>query len=231
MISIQKTWYHIWYHTPSLSCTTMKSYKNYDIIYDVTFFCYDIMLNITKTHFSSLSCTNHYWYYPWCHSRNHGKRLWYQDYLISLALIIRFRIWYGVISACDFKITWYHTPMTSPVSLISRHLLGELVRVGGATGQELRLLWIGLTAANELLQVEAPHWQWAWSQSLTRTAQVGHLVMASLSQVHSQSVRSHESGPGQSGVLAGHSVTGSSLSSIMAVVVEIMSLCTSLYES
>jgi hypothetical protein len=45
-----------------------------------------------------------------------------------------------------------------------------------------------LAAANELLQGEAPHCQWAWSQSLTRTAQVGHLVMASFSQVHSQSV-------------------------------------------
>jgi hypothetical protein len=43
------------------------------------------------------------------------------------------------------------------------------------------------------VQVEAPHWQWAWSQCLVRTAQVGHLVMASFSQVHSQSVRS----PGQ----------------------------------
>ncbi len=47
-----------------------------------------------------------------------------------------------------------------------------------------------LEAANKLHQVEAPHWQWAWSQSFTSTAQVGHLVMASVSQVHSQSVRS-----------------------------------------
>ncbi len=31
--------------------------------------------------------------------------------------------------------------MISPISQISRHLHGELVLVGGATGQELRLLW------------------------------------------------------------------------------------------
>ena len=49
------------------------------------------------------------------------------------------------------------------------------------------------------VQVEAPHWQWACSLSLTRTAQVGHIVIASFSQVDSQSVKQAQSGLG-----AGH---------------------------
>ncbi len=118
---------------------------------------------------------------------------------------------------------WYHLFLWYHVTcLVSWCWLGTPLARGSASSC--------LAAANELIQVEAPHWQWAWSQSLTSTAQVGQLVMASLSQVHRQSVRSHESGPGQSGVLARHSVTGSSLSSIMAVVVEIMSLCSSLHK-
>ena len=40
--------------------------------------------------------------------------------------------------------------MISPVSLISRHLRGELVRVGGATGQAGSSSSSGLAAANEL---------------------------------------------------------------------------------
>ena len=40
--------------------------------------------------------------------------------------------------------------MISPVSLISRHLRGELVRVGGATGQAGSSASSGLAAANEL---------------------------------------------------------------------------------
>jgi hypothetical protein len=57
-----------------------------------------------------------------------------------MVLIILSLLWYGVTSAYDIKNFWYHSPMISPISLISRHLLGKLVLVGGATGQELRLL-------------------------------------------------------------------------------------------
>jgi hypothetical protein len=59
--------------------------------------------------------------------------------------------------------------------------------------QLLLKLPLQLETSQSQVQVEAPHWQWAWRQSLTRTAQVGHLIMASFSQGHSQSVR----GPGQ----------------------------------
>ncbi len=57
-----------------------------------------------------------------------------------MVLIIRFCLWYGMISASDIKVIWYHSPMISPISRISRHLRGELVLAGGATGQELSLL-------------------------------------------------------------------------------------------
>ncbi len=74
--------------------------------------------------------------------------------------------------------------MISPVSLISRHLRCEQLE------QQLLKLPLQLETSPSQVQVEAPHWQWAWCQCLTRTAQVGHLVMASFSQVHNQSVRS-----------------------------------------
>ena len=75
--------------------------------------------------------------------------------------------------------------------------------------QLLLKLPLQLETSQSQVQVEAPHWQWAWRQSLTRTAQVGHLIMASFS--HSQSVRSP--GPGQGSQESGpdtwsHSVTG-----------------------
>jgi hypothetical protein len=98
--------------------------------------------------------------------------------------------------------------------------------------QRLLKLPLQLETSQSQVQVEAPHWQWAWRQSLTRTAQVGHLIMASFSQGHSQSVR----GPGQGSQESGpdtwsHSVTGSSLSIIMAVASHAsMSSCTSLHE-
>ncbi len=63
------------------------------------------------------------------------KNFWYQWYL-SYGFA---SVWYGVISTYDIENFWYHSRMVSTISQISRHLCGELVLVGGATGQELHL--------------------------------------------------------------------------------------------
>ncbi len=126
-----------------------------------------------------------------------------------------------MISAYDIENSWYNSPIISPVSLISRHLCCKLVLVWGL--QQLFMLPLQLETSLSQVQVEAPHWQWACSPSLPKTAKVGHLVIASFSQVHSQSVRSHHQGSQESwqGTLShSESVTGGSLSSIMAVIMQ-----------
>ncbi len=69
------------------------------------------------------------------------KRPWYQDDLISMVLITLFCLWHGVISANHIKIILNHSPTISPISWISRHLCGELVLVGGATGRQRTWDW------------------------------------------------------------------------------------------
>ncbi len=97
---------------------------------------------------------------PMITGRNHEKRLWYQDYLISMVHIIRFCLWYGVISASDIKIIWYHSPMISPISQISRHLRGELVRARSSASSSL--------AAAKQPGDECPgEWQRTWSHAWT----------------------------------------------------------------
>ncbi len=115
-----------------------ESIKFHDIIHDIFF--YDIMLNITIFFTKYVSCTTTLWFYPWYHRKNHEKLLWYQELLILIVLFIHFCLWYGVKMASGIKNFWYHSPMISPFSLISRHLCCKLVLVGGATGQELHLL-------------------------------------------------------------------------------------------
>ena len=148
---IQKLWSHIWYHSyPFLALHDIDHKIWYHTWYHSfmtmisCFFMISCMISQKRT-FSSLSCAIFLWYQPWYHTNIIWKLLWYQDYLISYTLITLYHIWYGVISAYDIKIIWYHSPMISPESLISRHLRGELGVPRARSSASS-----GLTAANEL---------------------------------------------------------------------------------
>ncbi len=139
MISLKKPWYHVWYHSYPFVWYLWNFIKIHDIINVYSFF-HDIMLDITKNYYFTHSLRYHAMILPMITRQKSWIKAMISRLPDIIGIITLFHIWCGVISAYDIEIIWYHSPMMSPVSLISRHLSGKLVLVGGAMGQELRLL-------------------------------------------------------------------------------------------
>ncbi len=227
---ITKVWYHIQYHKNPLFYPFLAP-SFYDITHDniaeIIKKGYDIKISWYHRHLSHGIAYDVAWWVPVISRLSDIIALWYHLFL-----------WYHVTCAASWCSE--DRERLGPHGVLLRQSLTQSrarsLVPRAASWSEWWVSWqlllklpLQLETSQSQVQVEAPHWQWAWSQSHTRTAQV---VMASFSQGHSQSVRSPGQGSQESGLDTwSHSVTGSSLSIIMAVASHAsMSSCTSLNE-